>query len=589
MFSFYDIERHSLYKSRKGVSFNMRRLFGGFKSKSEGKAKFIQNKIVFEDGAKFVTITAPTNTDVKIIVNGIIATGEFVLTPNDEINIVYENNEIEKYDCNLSLDVSDDEMEATLKKEVVFGKRLEFSPIVEYTDHLKLKVIEVDTPPPPLETDEIKEFILSKGLDADYQEENIAKIAFSNETIELIIMEGRRPKHGKPAGFELIEGIDDESLVGKDQFFAEYVDETPGDDGKNVFGDAIPAETPMVFPDFGPNVLIEDRGLMSLAEGRLIFTPHKIDIIEIVSVEKTINWEDGFVHYESDVTIDGDVKEGGQIKCDGNITIKGGVFESYVFSDGHINVEGNIEQSVVYSGFSKFAAKNIETYSLQYLVIMERVMFERSFYADDGSNYLEKNKSIELAESEFKAIEQSVAPFISLVTQNGSGEVKALYDEFNTTVSEAKEVVLNDESNADQVKEKMELFYELIENSKALIKDTLGELVTNSSNRSHLFSFSDTIISGSGIYQTNIESYKEVDLSNKSFVSSITAENGITIGEFNPGSDPDLFLDVKKSNGFINAKKIIPECILKLDSKKHLVEDEMEDVRIDRNNFPKNN
>ncbi|MCK1999925.1 FapA family protein [[Brevibacterium] frigoritolerans] len=560
-------------------------------SKSEAdlysKIKFVHNKFYFDDPTKPGKFSVKDSEYVQIQVNGTIVTGDVILNPSDVVSIEYQNHILVKPCCHFEIFTDEKNEEALLQKTVQIGKGYQLIPICEFTLSPVLQIGELDIFTEPNDFDEIDSLLRKKGLNGVFNDENIRQIAISETNITLPVVNAKPAIPGKPARFELMGAIENGKRIETNQFFAEYVDETPGQPGYDIYGIEVQPEDLFFFPEFGENVLVEDRGLMSLKEGRLVFTPFSINIIEEQSIQKTINYEDGLVVYDGDVVIDGDIKEGGQVKVTGNLTILGGVFESYVFVDGDVVIKGNADQSVIYSGFSKTAAKYIETYSLQYLEIFERVMFESSFTAEDGYDYTEKTKSLELAKSEFKSIQQSIDPFLSLVQQFGGPETQALYEKFSGICCEGVKTVLNDQSGTEDIKNKMESFYAIITESKEFLKDELGSLESGSANSSHLFGYNKIKINGTGTFQTIIESNYSVEVSGKSLSTSIIAEKFIEVGEFRPGSQNDMKLYVKKSNGYIKIDNLHSDSIVQIGEKKYLSVDNEDNVLYESKNFPK--
>lgn len=555
--------------------------------KQFSKVKFINDKFYFEDDTKPAKIIVPKNDIASIFINGNESYEEVTINPSDIIVISYHDHIISAATTEFEIFTDEKKQEALLQKKVVTGKSYKFLPIEEFTLTPKLEIGETVEIPIPNDFDEVESFLKKTGLNGVFNDEHIHQLCISESNITLPVVVAKDPIPGKPAGFELIQSVENGHQLQPNQFFAQYVDETPGQSGYDIYGIEIKAEDLSFFPEFGENVLVEDRGLMSLKKGRLVFTPYSINIIEMQDVEKSINYEDGLVEYEGDVLIDGDIKEGGQVKCNGNLTISGGVFESYVFADGDIKIEGNVDQSVIYSGFSKTAAKQVETYSLQYLEIFERVMFESSFAAEDGSDYEEKTKSLELAKSEFLSIQQSIDPFLSLVEQFGSQEIKDLYVKLLAIIKEGVKTVLNDQSGTEDIRTKMEDFYSIMSETKDLLKDDLGSLEAGSANSSHIFGFNKIKINGTGTFQTIIESNYSVEISGKSLSSNIIAEKFIEVEEFKPGNQEDMKLYVKKSNGYLKINTLHSDSILQLGDKKYINVDDENNVVYESSNFPR--
>ncbi|WP_456363701.1 FapA family protein [Priestia aryabhattai] len=551
------------------------------------KVKLIQNKFYFEDDSKPSKIHIPATTYAEVKLNGALVSGEVTFHHTDILTITYLKNVVTDPSCTYKITVKEDK-EASIHKEIIKGQAYQFETIKDFELNPTLKVALLELSPTPTPYDDILSMLREKKLNGLLLEENILKVANSDGNIVLPVVTSKEAKPGMPARFELIGGLKDGQQIQSEQFFAEYVDETPGEPGCDVYGNPVHPEDLFFFPEFGENVMVEDRGLMSLKAGRLVFTRHLVNVIEQQSVQKSYNWEDGLIEYDGDLVIDGDIKEGGQLKCTGNLTVLGGIFESYVFADGNIVVNGNTDQSVIYSGFSKIAAKQVENYSLQFLEIFERVMFETSFYADDGYNFEEKRKSLELAKGEFAAIQQSIDPFLSLVQQFGNSEIQEMYAKLSVICEEGIRITLNEQCTADEIKTEMEKFYAIIEESKDKLRDDLGSLTTNSANSSHLFAYTDINVQGPGTFQTIISAKESVKISGNALSTTITTDQFVEVGEFKPGNQTESVIEVKKNSGSIKVTLLHSDSVLKLGSKTYTALDDEEDIYYEQATFPKN-
>ncbi|MGN5650298.1 FapA family protein [Bacillus sp. Brlt_9] len=562
-------------------------------SKSEkelySKVKIMNEKVYFEDIEKPAKIKLIESAYVMYALNGKDVSGEVTINHNDVLNITYCDNVISEASCTYKVTTNSANSEAKLKKVITNGEAYKIKSISEFTLTPHLEIVKTKTSPPPTDFDELESLLRKEGLNGVFLDDNIHKIAISEEDIKLCVVVSKEPIPGKPARFELIDGLENNNVLNKEQFFAVYVDETPGISGYDIYGIELPPEELSFFPEFGSNIMVEDRGLMSLKQGRLVFSPFKIDIIEESTVQKSINWEDGLVVYEGDVLIDGDVKEGGQIKCTGNIRITGSVFDSYIFSDGTITIEGNTNQSVIYSGFSKIAAKQIETYCLKYLEILERIMFEASFAAEDGYNYEEKTKSLELAKSEFIAIKQGIEPFLSLIEQFGCQGIRDIYTMFNTICDEAVKTALNDQSGTEEIRLQMEKFYSLISESKSFLNEDTGNLMLGSANSSHLFAYKEINVTGSGTFQSMIESNDSVIIQGQCLSTNIVADEHIDIQEYRPSEQNEIKIHLRQRSGYIKVQHLHSDSLLQLGEKKYVTMDDETNILYDNKNFPKTN
>ena len=556
-----------------------------FGKKIYSKVKVTKQNVFLEDNDKNGRITIPKTFDGTVLLNGKPIIGLLEFNINDKISININNPILKEASYSLDIEIAPDNMSANLTKTVLKGTGKVLEEKME--DNPSLKIIQIDIFPEPIPIDDLEEFVSLKGITHGINDVALSLICISEENIKETISIGKKPKSGKPTGFHLLNGIINNEKIDKDIFFAEFKDAEGGENGYTIFGNPIIPEIKTIFPDFGNNVLVDDRGLMSLEKGRLIFNDFKVEIIKEEEIVKTYNWEDGTIVLDGDLIITGDIKEGGQIKCTGNLLIKGSVVESYVFAEGDIIIEGNVEQSVLYSGFETIAFQNLETFSLQYLQILERVMFESSFFANDGTDYTEKTNSINMAKSEFEQIHNSSAPFITLVQDFGGIETQQIYTDFEKVKNESRITILNDQSSQDDIKVEMEKFYQLIKESKEKVIENKGDIVINSSNSSHLFASNNVNINGSGIFQTNIEARNGIVITGKSISSNLIANNFVDVNEFEAIDEISNKILVKKNSGFIKLNTRITDTWIYLGEKGNINDSLQRNVSFTKENFPK--
>jgi hypothetical protein len=268
------------------------------------------------------------------------------------------------------------------------------------------------------------------------------------------------------------------------------------------------------------------------------------------------------------------------------LTVDGGIYESYVFVDGDLTVNGNVDQSVVYGGFKKMALKRLEEYSIQVLQILEKLMFESSFMAEDGTNFDHKREATNFAKDQIRIVVRTAAPFVSLVDTNGSDMEKAWFDRFHTQVENSL-TSIRDEVTSDDVKRLMDAQRSIIEEAKSEVSDRTHKVVLKSANSSHIFASGDIHIEGSGTYLSFIESGTEVHISGLCTGTTIISESAASVGEFKPGTQKDVKLKINKARGNIRVAKRHPNSLFSLGSKENLNLELENDVFFDRKTFPK--
>lgn len=127
-------------------------------------------------------------------------------------------------------------------------------------------------------------------------------------------------------------------MVKKGQILCEITKETPGIDGKDLFGQVIPAHKgrkPQVPAGKNTSLTADESKLLADCDGIIKFI-NTINIDEMMHIRKNIDFSTGNINFPGDVTIDGDVSSGFSVKAGGNLIIKG------VVEDAKIEAAGNV-------------------------------------------------------------------------------------------------------------------------------------------------------------------------------------------------------------------------------------------------------
>jgi len=134
------------------------------------------------------------------------------------------------------------------------------------------------------------------------------------------------------------KNLDYFQMVKKGQVLCEITKETMGIDGKDLYGQVIPAHKgrkPQVPAGKNTSLIEDDTKLVANCDGIIKFV-NTINIEEMMHIRENIDFSTGNIHFPGDVTIDGDVSSGFSVKAGGNLIIKG------VVEDAKIEAAGNV-------------------------------------------------------------------------------------------------------------------------------------------------------------------------------------------------------------------------------------------------------
>ncbi len=121
-----------------------------------------------------------------------------------------------------------------------------------------------------------------------------------------------------------------------------------GEDGLDVFGEAIPAEEPvMYYPKVGENVRLDmnKNAYYSEKSGRVRLVSDFLFVDEVYTIEEDVDITTGNIQHTGAVVVSRDVLGGAKIEASGNIEVCGIIENAEVRSGGNLVVHGGIRQS----------------------------------------------------------------------------------------------------------------------------------------------------------------------------------------------------------------------------------------------------
>ena len=116
-------------------------------------------------------------------------------------------------------------------------------------------------------------------------------------------------------------------LVKANDTLAIRIPQTKGTPGKNVFGDAVPAQNgrPIPMPDGKNTKVLGEHQLIATINGQIVDTGSKISVDPRLEIKGAVGVGTGDIDFDGSIKINGDVKPGFVVKATGDIEIKGNV------------------------------------------------------------------------------------------------------------------------------------------------------------------------------------------------------------------------------------------------------------------------
>lgn len=171
---------------------------------------------------------------------------------------------------------------------------------------------------------------------------------------------------GDNAVFVDYKNVDVFQIVKKGQALCEIAPPTPGRDGVNVFGAAIPARPgrPVTNP-CGANTEWAQDGvtLLAAADGAVNFNGTVVSVSEQLNITGDVDLSTGNVRFGGDIIVRGSVNENFIVECGGNLTVKGKIGGADVRVGGNLivaeGVNGSRQRTIEVGGFMR--ARYIES------------------------------------------------------------------------------------------------------------------------------------------------------------------------------------------------------------------------------------
>lgn len=121
---------------------------------------------------------------------------------------------------------------------------------------------------------------------------------------------------------------------------------TKGKNGTTVTGKAIRAKDgkEVVFK-LGKNVKLSSDGLKAISEtdGTVVFDNDKISVIQLLEIKGDVGVETGNIEFQGEVVVNGNVTNGYEIKCEGDLVINGVVEGARLSSNGNITISRGVQ------------------------------------------------------------------------------------------------------------------------------------------------------------------------------------------------------------------------------------------------------
>ncbi|KUO52800.1 MAG: hypothetical protein APF76_02370 [Desulfitibacter sp. BRH_c19] len=541
---------------------------------------------------------------------------EAVIIPGKNVTIMVDDNTIEDSTTvnskniiiliprkvepvrELELTVSPDKMTATL---LINYKPGENYYIEDVSDNKRVVVNCLSSKPieEPYTIQEILDYMNSQkvvyGIDREMVEMAIEAVGK-----EYIIAKGKPFVPGKDGWVEDLVGVDDDAgipdegegiirdrsirIVKEHQKIARLHLSEEGEPGINVHGvEVSPPKSKEARLIAGPGTKYENSGmiLISAIEGRLGKKNNKYTVLPVYAVEGDAGAKEGYIKFNGDVLIRGNVMDGMKVQARGKIEIFGFAANSTLIAGGEVHVHNNLVGCVVQAGGNDLT--------------FQKAKEDLDNMEDSLKKFIKAAKSLKISVQQKEQSTPDGAILKILLEQKFSG-LQNMIAGVLRTLSDLEKLMDTEKIDKTgllrtiehvkvwngrisgmgplQVKNLSELDYSLAITFTD-IKKFIGEISESNSQQAHvkcpyiqncdIQTTGDVIVKGKGCYNTKIFAKGNVEITGSPGVfkgGSITAKGWVKAVEMGSSAEIPTFIQVDKER-YIKASIVHPGTILK--------------------------
>lgn len=287
---------------------------------------------------------------LDVFMNGERVTGRRTVYAEDKIQVQVVDTPFVRQTW---VDVTPDGLQATLHIQYEAGIKRTLRPIAASAD-VHLIVSEAPLVPAPFELSEIQTALQNNKVTYQIDFAAIAGFLATQESGECVCAVGTPVVETISERYEiLVAESNDVTLVGiipinpvisilEGTVFAVHQPRVDGTPGTNVRGELIPPE-PVVskLPIIGKGAeRLKDGRVMARRAGRVVVTTRLLDVAESFVVERNLQATDGYIVFDGDVIIRGDVEEGTEIVAGGQVFVSGSVSRGTISADDGVVISG---------------------------------------------------------------------------------------------------------------------------------------------------------------------------------------------------------------------------------------------------------
>ena len=402
--------------------------------KDEG-AKVVNGEIIVVDSSKGERITIKARKNIKLFIND----------KECEISKVYEVTSSDKitYNCEktqanreVNVIISEDKMKVYIT--------VEYTPEIEYKlkdreAFLNLAIaaeIVSKKEPEHFTIFELKKILKENGVVYGIKEEEL-ELASEGEVQEILIAEGTEPVKDIPSEIKLFftptqmmfpeidsnENVDYKNLfrisnVNAGDKIAEIIPEIIGEDGINVFGNAVKREYIRKLPiNISDGCKVEDNNVIALIDGKAHIANRNVSVNPIYTVE-SVNMDTCNIKFYGDIEVYESVDDNMYVNAGGSLDVSQNVNTSSVVTGGEINILGNAINSKILSGQIDIRKKEYSDVLVEFKDIVLKMMDSINELNPNSVNFRTSDFIRNLTETSFGDFQKVALNIVALNIKN---------------------------------------------------------------------------------------------------------------------------------------------------------------------------
>ncbi|WP_368490673.1 flagellar assembly protein A [Clostridium sp. BJN0013] len=334
-------------------------------NKNQGTVKVVEGRIIVKDPLKEEKPAVIVKGDhMSIFVDGDEIKRECEVLSSSNIEVILEENEPKR---ELKIDISEDAMEAYAG--IAYTSRNVYAlKDTRESNRLNLDTYVVETVEPPKYTaNDIKNELANNKIVYGIMEENFKDVLESGKRV--LIAKGKKAVDGQDDVIDInfqdsvdlkedMEGNVDFKSIGiistvkKGDIIAERHRGFEGENGFDVKGKTLKfrkAKHKKLAAGQGCMLKDEDK-VEAVIEGKPFIKNGTFYIHQVHEISKDVDLSTGNIKFTGDIIVQGNVREGMEIECGGNLIIYKEVERAKIKARGDILINGSIVGSDIYGG-----------------------------------------------------------------------------------------------------------------------------------------------------------------------------------------------------------------------------------------------